>query len=376
MDAPFDVTVLTQADVPVRMEARRGDALVATAVVLDGDRRRAHVHVHTPFLAREEAAAVVAAVAALADRSPITLCTNDLLLRYEARCAGFAGGLRQPLRSGAAEGAVGAHAPAGSRPDWLGHLVETMVPSVTVVARSTRSITRRATSGMPSLIDLGVRIAGVGRLTVVCPDVDDLIPESIACAIDTVAEIRRRFPIATGAIETVSFDQSSHGFNVSKHAGTAHRNLPLIHLNASLAHAEGLVTLARRRLARQSKRPPATAAPPATYVDAVTAHECWHQMEGAWEARSYRSTVEFRRRLGEHFGVATLEHAILGGTEAEPPAWPAAHAALTTQVSGYAGASRYEATAEMFKLWWCSPADSWSPAVRRFGRLIEDLLPS
>ena len=73
--------------------------------------------------------------------------------------------------------------------------------------------------------------------------------------------------------------------------------------------------------------------------------------------------------------MATLEHAILGGTDAEPRAWAAAHAELTKQVSGYAGASRYEATDEMFKLWWCSPANSWSPAVRRFGRLIEDSLP-
>jgi hypothetical protein len=200
-----------------------------------------------------------------------------------------------------------------------------------------------------------------------CPDRADVVPETIALAVDTTAAIRSRFAVARDAVKSVLFDHSVDGFRRSKWAGLAHPNLATIHLNASLAFAEGLDVLARRP---RSSTPPAPTPPPATAVDGIVAHECWHQMEAALEVRRYRDTMAFRQRLGEHFGVATIEHAVLGGTSGAPPAWADAHRRLTEEVSPYAGTSRREATAEMFARWWCAPPGGWSPAVAHFAEVV------
>lgn len=83
--------------------------------------------------------------------------------------------------------------------------------------------------------------------------------------------------------------------------------------------------------------------------------------------------MEMRRRLGQHFGVATLEHAVLGGVLGAPEEWRNAHTQLVDEVSPYGGTARREATAEMFKLWWCSPGRRRTPAVDHFAAVVIDL---
>ena len=47
---------------------------------------------------------------------------------------------------------------------------------------------------------------------------------------------------------------------------------------------------------------------------------------------------------------------------------------LVDEVSEYATTNPREATAEMFKLWWCRDGAP-SPVVARFGELIEEFFP-
>jgi hypothetical protein len=114
---------------------------------------------------------------------------------------------------------------------------------------------------------------------------------------------------------------------------------------------------------------------PFNQIDATTAHEIWHQMDGAIEARRSMDGIDLRRRLGEALGVETLEQAVNGARPRSPERWKVAHARLVDEVSAYGATAPVEATAEMFKLWWCAVGEP-TPIVRRFGELIEPLLES
>jgi hypothetical protein len=356
-----------------RVQAWRGDALVASFHVVDDDGSQPviDIQVHGRSATLDDAEAIVRAARELTwGRVPV-LEVTDLLVRHEARRVGFTGALRKRLSIvRPAPAAVGAHDDLRPRWELLRDLVQELVPGVAVAGRPAGGVVRRATSGLAGMVDLAVRPPDGGPLVVSCPDREDIVPEAVALAIDTVAAIRSRFPIARTAVRRVSFDHSRRGLRQVKWAGLAHPNLATIHLNASLASTAGLDAVARRP---PSPIPPARVPPPATTVDSVVAHECWHQMEAAMEARWYRDTMELRRRLGQYFGVATLEHAVLGGAPGAPEDWRRAHTQLVDEVSPYGGTARREATAEMFKLWWCSPADRRTPAVDHFAAVVTDL---
>ena len=130
-----------------------------------------------------------------------------------------------------------------------------------------------------------------------------------------------------------------------------------------------------KRAANPTKIPPARAPQSATVLDGIIAHEVWHQIEGATEARSYAWGVELRRRLGEHLGVATLEHAILGRAPGAADAWRHANERLAREASPYAATLPREATAELFMLWWLMPEEGRTPVVRAFGEAVGALLP-
>jgi hypothetical protein len=358
---------------PGRVVVMRGETPVATIDL--GDRavdRRTAVVVRAPLWTRDEARRLLELARDAAGGSgTVSLDTGDLLLRHEARAAGLAGELRQPL-TGSIPGRESHLPPAASatHAERLGEEVGALVPRADITARAVRGMARRATSGLAAMIDLAVAFPGDRPFVVSCPDVADVVPEAIALAVDTLGRVRSRFPIGTRALARVSFDHSDRGLRSSKYAGMAHRNMGLVHLNASFASADGLAEMARRRRTAPTKRPPAVIRPPATAVDATTAHEAWHQIEAVHEATAYRTTIEFRRSLGEHFGVATLEHAVLGGGPDAPPEWRTAHERLVAEVSPYAGTRTVEATAEMFKLWWCVAEPWWTPAVRRFDQAL------
>jgi hypothetical protein len=86
--------------------------------------------------------------------------------------------------------------------------------------------------------------------------------------------------------------------------------------------------------------------------------------------------VEISRVLGEELGVDTFEHALRGGETGAPVEWQTARARVATEVSHYALTNFREATAEMFKLWWCStPAAPPSPLVACFGAELDRHYP-
>jgi hypothetical protein len=372
-----ELEILVDPSSPRRILAMRDTSVVATVEMqIEDGRWRAAVALGAPLAAADEPRRLLRAVRAATGASgPLTLDTTDVLLRYEARRAGLSGGLRTPLTGVLIDACEVVAAPVGGDAELLAEQVSELVPAFTITARPARGLARRATSGLVAMIDLTVRLPGGSGFLVACPGVVDPVAENLALAIDTAGAVRSRFPLAADAIGTISFDHAHHGLKASRYAGMAHQNLPLIHLNASLASAAGLVALARRRITTPSRRPPAPVPPPATVIDGIAAHEAWHQLEAAFEARWYQRTIEFRRALGGHFGVATLEHAVLGGTPGASPSWRAAYEQLTGEVSPYAGTTTREATAELFKLWWCSPDSSQSPAARVFGEALA-LLPS
>jgi hypothetical protein len=73
--------------------------------------------------------------------------------------------------------------------------------------------------------------------------------------------------------------------------------------------------------------------------------------------------------LGEYFGVDTLEHVMHPGPRGDPEKTKAALRQLATEVSLYAATNVREATAEMFKAWWCAAGET-TGVVELFGRLV------
>ena len=104
------------------------------------------------------------------------------------------------------------------------------------------------------------------------------------------------------------------------------------------------------------------------------AHELWHIVEHNFEARDHRAAMELRKRVGQWFGVETLEHAVAGGGRGAPPAWREAHRRLRSEVSGYATKTISEATAELFE-GWCLVHEPRG-AFAAFGAALDELLPS
>jgi hypothetical protein len=316
----------------------------------------------------------------------LELDTDDPLLRDAARQSGMAGSLRGPLTIAldavrpVAPGTGGATLDgAGLDAAGLGTAISQLVPDAGVVGRAVRNPLRagirRALFGLPAMVDLLVDPRDGGeRVRFVVPRRDDLLVESVARCVDTVVGIRRRFGPDVPPVLTVSFDYSDMGLRTGVISGSAATQVGVIHMNADHCLAEG-VERARRRAAKRGGGVSATVPPPFSAVDATTAHEMWHQIEGDFEAAHYRDSIEFRRRIGEYLGVETLEHATLGGNRHAPPAWQAAFRRLVQEVSAYAATSPREATAEMFKLWWCSSGRA-TGVVARFGDLVDGLFPA
>ena len=110
-------------------------------------------------------------------------------------------------------------------------------------------------------------------------------------------------------------------------------------MNASFASVEGLTTMetfrAQHPEAERSGGGSAGVPAPFNQIDGTTAHEMWHQMEGAFEARRSMDGIDLRRGLGEALGVETLEQAVNGVRPRSPESWKAAHARLVNEVSAY-----------------------------------------
>ncbi len=304
----------------------------------------------------------------------LRLETNDPLVRDIARRHGFSGLLRGPLAPASGSAPLSSDDPAGVR-DTLQLLLPGIAIEVEAKAGPARALLRRAVSGVSKTFNLFAAPNDLARPTrFSVPERDDVLIESVARCIDTTIAIRRRYGRVADAARRVSFDHADFQLLHGNHAGSADRSSGLIHMNASFSSLEGLTMMEQLRAQRVGGGSAGVDAP-FNGIDGTTAHEVWHQMEGAVEARRSMDGIDLRRRLGEALGVETLEQAVNGSRPRSPDTWKIAHARLVNEVSAYGATAPVEATAEMFKLWWCATGEP-SPIVCRFGELIEPLLVS
>ncbi|MEO7836746.1 MAG: hypothetical protein ABIS21_03765 [Acidimicrobiales bacterium] len=366
---------------PPTFGAWSDDRRVATLLIrVDTLASALQVTVADPVLCTlEQSGELLRAVVAHARTIPVPhveIATVDPLLRDDARRTGFECHLRRPLRCRADEPAS-ASRPADARDmaDIVASLVGvrvTVVPAPRWISRMARG----AVAGFAAMVRYNVDPQdGRPALAVTVPDRADAIPESVALTVDVALSVRRRFGAAIDHLQTLSFDHSSHGLKGGQLAGEAHANASIISLNASYVLAAYLEEDRRHSPSVSAAGDRALLPPPFTSLERTTAHELWHQIEATFEARRYRESIEFRRQLGDHLGVETLEHAIRGRHADAPPPWRAAQGRLVEEVSDYGGTLPGEATAEMFKDWWC-PVTDLSPTVARFGELVDRYFPA
>jgi hypothetical protein len=236
----------------------------------------------------------------------------------------------------------------------IGERLTAIVPGATVSAkrpRGFRAAFRSATSGVAAQDDVVVSVAGEPDLHLSVPAADDLLVDHLGDAIRVTLAVRHRFPEPLRHLRRLSFDHASSQLRDHLHAGEAQGSLSMIHLNAAYLLPSQEDTWTRVQLAR------------------TTAHELWHLIDHWMQSNRYRESMAFRRELGRHFGVETLEHVMRGDH-------PDARARLVVEVSGYAATNPQEATAELFKDWWVPVNPEPTPAVAFFGELLDRYFPS
>jgi len=309
----------------------------------------------TVRLVGREAARDLVQALATAGLGPIDVA--DGLVRFEARTAGWTGALRAPLRP-----------PVRGTPTKLG-----ADPRITAVAKLLPGVQVRRHGFGRRVLALRATAADGLRMKVKAPDRDDLVPELVAGAVDVALAIRRRFGRMASGVHTIVIDDGAGTYDDHSTAGSAQSGSGTFFLDTSLAFADAMA--AQRQRMAGGVGISAAAPPPFTSIDGVVAHEYWHNLDTTVVA-SPAVYVEINRALGEELGVDTFEHALRGGESGAPAEWQAARARIVTEVSRYALTNLREATAEMFKLWWCStPAAPPSPLVACFGAQIDRYYP-
>jgi hypothetical protein len=309
---------------------------------------------------RAEAQVLLDAAAELVDSWPVvTLEVSDELVRYEARCRGFAGPLRAPLISPTVGG-------SGASPDGnVASAVGALLPTSEV--RHKRSLFRAPDLHVVPLV-------GNGALRVRLPRDTEVMPEAVAAALDTALAVKARFGRAASGIGGLSFDHGGEALATGAISGLAEGASGVVVLTPNFVGADLLAGERRARAeAGWQVRPSPASARPFAPLDRVVAHECWHYLDAEIRV-SGTAYIEFNAALGDALGVDTLEHALRGRERDAPGDWRAAHERLVQDVSAYAGTNPREASAEMFSSWWTTPAPR-APVVERFGELVERYFP-
>ena len=307
--------------------------------------------------------------------SSIKVFTVDPVLRNECRRAGFTGEIRGPLQIPMTELSQGPRFEFDGKTmaQCMAELVNEIGawPHVHVARNLTLvGAVRRAVMGAITSVNL-VCDDDVGRLGFRVAVGQDLMPEALAQAVDTARRIRHRLRPWLDHLRLVWFERLEGDHVVARHAGAADLSAQVMHLNASFILSQRWIESRRRRMVRPSARPSATVSGPFTMIDATVAHESWHLAEAVIEARDYKASIQFRKALGDYLGVETLEQAVKGGERHASPARRIAWERLRDEVSPYAATSSREATAEMFKLWWCG---TLSPLVSAFSAAASEAL--
>ena len=382
---PFDVAVddRSTADRPVLVMSEGDRSLLSVALALDDGCLSIAVG-RDPDVQEgldPDAAAVLLVVLAMRAGPPrlerVRLVGHDPIVRAQARRLGFTGTIRGWLTRPAwprGETDDSAAPIGGEAPDLAAALAE-LVPGLQVTPRRGRGRVRRAAAsaatGMTRVVELDVARPGDARpMRLVVSDPPDVLIEQVALAVDTALDVRTTFGSWGSCLRGLSFVRSQSGFRQGIYAGMAQSNLGLVQLNGDYLTPDGVRSLNRKRVRRGSARPPALV--PSTFapLDGVTAHECWHLIEGAYLAGHFGESIELRRDLGRYFGVASLELALYGGTDDAPPEQRIAFQRLRDEVSAYGTTNIREATAEMFKLWWCAPEPP-TPVAAAFGEVLD-----
>ncbi len=309
--------------------------------------------------------------------------SDSIVLRHEARRAGLVGGLRSALRARtddvAAPVPADASAPVPDRADrtaWLcARLADLGVTSTPArPARSIGRLAKRLAGGVGDTLEVLVAWTPGRTFAISVPDRPDLMPEGVAQAADTAIAVFRRFPDHAEAVRLISFDQAEQGLKTGRTSGVAQLSVPSVHLNIAYVTEEAALDMMRRQADKLRSQGLVDVVPAPTPVDPTVAHELWHQIENGLETRHYAQTMELRRQVGLALGVETLEHAVKGGNPKAPLPWQAAYRRLVDEVSLYATTNAREATAELFRLWWCRTGPP-SAVVARFGELVDQMLP-
>lgn len=343
----------------------------------------------------ERQALIAAAIATARTEhlSGVVLAASSLLLvRHEARAAGFTGPLRAelvgPLRDlrdprNPGRSAQGREA---LQQRFLADL-QRLLPGVVLEATDRtagrlRSLLRSASTGVAGTVHLTAQSRlGDEPLRLAVPLGEDVLTEGVALAVDTALSVRRRFhPLIDGV--RIFYDHSVQGLRTGTIGGVAEAYVRDVHLNPAYASVGEMAALDRFLRQRRGqpepgepeRRGPLTVQPPFTRIDSVVAHEYWHQIEFGLESGRYRDSVDFRRAVGSYFGVETLEHVIKGASSSAPPAWQAAYRRLAQEVSAYATTAPKEATAELFAQWWCT-ALAPPPSALAFGDILRRFFP-
>jgi hypothetical protein len=305
----------------------------------------------TPVVIGREVARSV--VTALTEARVPALDVGDPFLRDEARTAGWTGALRAPLLAPA--GDVEGHDPVAA--------VQSLLPGA--------QVERRGFSR--STLSLRVTTTDRLRMKVKVPDRPEVMPEMLAAALDTALAVRRRFGRMASGVHAISIDDGAGGFDDHRTAGAATSGTGTFFLDTSLAVADAME--AQRRRMAGGRGISASVPPPWFSIDGVVAHEYWHNLDTTVLATP-ATYVEMNRALGAELGVETFEHALRGREPTAPPEWQHAFARIVHEVSPYATTNMREATAEMFKLWWCAPPQpAPAPLVACFGALLDRFYP-
>jgi hypothetical protein len=354
-----------------------GDRGVGALVVLDPE---SDVTVDDVY----DIAAALAYRAASRGAGRLLLTSPTVVVRHAAREYGGYGRLRDPVELNL-ERAVRAPFRGGNRSERAAILTQALTEfGITVVPVRPPGpigrVSRRLTGGVGDTIRMKIGWGPGRTFTLSVPDRPDLMPEGVARIADTAVSVARRFPIEGGSIREIAVDRSEWGLSKGEHSGVAALQEATIHLNTGHVLAYSAMELHRQRAAetkramdRRIAKRQVSGAPQLPFVaaDATTAHEMWHLIEAVFEAKRFKQSIEFRRQLGRHLGVETLEHAVKGHEQNAPDNWKAACARLSDEVSPYATTSADEASAELFKAWWCRTGDL-TPVVSRFGELLDE----
>ena len=275
--------------------------------------------------------------------------------RTEARLAGWTGPLRAPLRP-----------PARCRPGASGWFrrsrsVQDLLPGVDV---SRRGFGRTVLHLRTVAADGGFRM----RLKVA--DRPDVMPEMLAAALDTAFAVRRRFGRMASGVHTISIDDGAGGFDDHTTAGSTQRHRHLLPRHQPRV--------------RRRDRPTGSAA--------VAGGGCRRRCP----ARGSRSTASSRTSTGTTSTPRWRRRRRCTSSSTAPSVWSSASRRSSTrcagvsrrarvarrfrrivaEVSPYATTNMREATAELFKLWWCaSPQSPPAPLVAWFGALLDRFYP-